>query len=82
MAPGLSDPTCGMALAVDLLKICANQLFTGLVEFEVDPERQQQLIDGLTDQVQQRLAPNTGFISASFHPMRYLTTSSRGGIRF
>jgi quinol monooxygenase YgiN len=48
-------------------RIHENQLLTVLVEFEVDPERQQQLIDALADQVQQHLTPNAGFVSASSH---------------
>jgi quinol monooxygenase YgiN len=48
-------------------RIRENQLFTVLVEFEVDPGHPEQLIAALADQVQQRLTHDAGFVSASFH---------------
>lgn len=44
-----------------------NKTYTVLVEFEVEPEHQQQLIDALADQVEEKLRGYPGFISASFH---------------
>ncbi|MGY4688838.1 antibiotic biosynthesis monooxygenase family protein [Salibacterium sp. K-3] len=44
-----------------------NQLFTVMAVFKVDPQQQQELIDGLADQVDKHIKNCTGFISASFH---------------
>lgn len=44
-----------------------NQHFTALIEFEVEPEQQQALIDAVADQVEQHFKRYPGFISASFH---------------
>ncbi|SFQ41407.1 antibiotic biosynthesis monooxygenase family protein [Salibacterium halotolerans] len=44
-----------------------NQLFTVMVVFEVDPEYQHALIEGITEQVTQHFKGNSGFVSASFH---------------
>lgn len=43
------------------------RLFTVLVEWEVDPQHQQQLIDSICDQIQRHIKSDTGFVSASFH---------------
>lgn len=45
----------------------ADRFFTVLVEFEVDPDHQKELIDGIADQVEQHFQSYAGFISASFH---------------
>ncbi len=44
-----------------------NQFFTVLVEFEVPPQHQQELIDAICDQVEEHIKNETGFVSASFH---------------
>jgi heme-degrading monooxygenase HmoA len=44
-----------------------NQLFTVLVEWEVDPQHQQELIDSICNQIEQHIKSDTGFVSASFH---------------
>lgn len=44
-----------------------NRFFTPIIEFEVAPEQQQALIDGIADEVERRFKRYTGFISASFH---------------
>jgi quinol monooxygenase YgiN len=47
--------------------IAKNKLFTVLIEWEVDPQHQQELIDAICDQIEQHIKNDTGFISASFH---------------
>jgi hypothetical protein len=47
--------------------ISKNQLFTVLVEWEVDPPHQQELIDSICDQIEQHIKSDTGFVSASFY---------------
>jgi heme-degrading monooxygenase HmoA len=47
--------------------IVENQFFTALVEWEVAPEHQQALIDGVADEVERHFNRFPGFISASFH---------------
>ncbi len=47
--------------------IAKNKLFTVLVEWEVDPQHQQELIDAICDQIEQHIKNDTGVISASFH---------------
>jgi quinol monooxygenase YgiN len=44
-----------------------NGLFTVLIEFEVDPGRQQALIDAIADQVERHFKSYSGFVSTSFH---------------
>ncbi|PLR78852.1 antibiotic biosynthesis monooxygenase [Bacillus sp. V3-13] len=44
-----------------------NRFFTVMVEFEVDPQQQQTLINGITNQVEQHFKSFPGFISVSFH---------------
>ncbi|UOQ94796.1 antibiotic biosynthesis monooxygenase [Halobacillus shinanisalinarum] len=44
-----------------------NRFFTVMVEFDVEPQYQQVLIDEITDQVEQHFTHFTGFVSASFH---------------
>ncbi len=44
-----------------------NRFFTPIIEFEVAPEQQQALIDGIADEVERRFKRYAGFISASFH---------------
>ena len=44
-----------------------NQFFTLIIEFEVAPEQQQALIDGIADEVERRFKHYDGFVSASFH---------------
>jgi hypothetical protein len=43
-----------------------NQLFTVMVEFEVDPDEQQALIDAIADQVERHIKSHSGFVSAKF----------------
>jgi Antibiotic biosynthesis monooxygenase len=47
--------------------ITENGPFAVLVEFDVDPQVQQQLIEAVGDQVDETFARLDGFISASFH---------------
>jgi hypothetical protein len=47
--------------------ITENGPFTVVVEFDVDPQVQQQLIEAVADQVGETFARADGFISASFH---------------
>lgn len=44
-----------------------NRLFTVLVEWEVDPQHQQELIESICDQIEQHIKSDTGFVSAIFH---------------
>jgi len=44
-----------------------NQIFTAIIEWEVPPEQQQALIDGVADEVEQHFKRYAGFVSASFH---------------
>lgn len=44
-----------------------NRFFTPIVEFEVAPENQQALIDGIADEVERYFKHYAGFVSASFH---------------
>lgn len=44
-----------------------NQFFTVMAVFEVDPQQQQQLIDGLATQVERYVKKFPGFVSANFH---------------
>lgn len=44
-----------------------NRFFTAIIEFEVAPEQQQALIDGIADEVVRRFKRYAGFVSASFH---------------
>jgi Antibiotic biosynthesis monooxygenase len=44
-----------------------NRFFTAMVEWEVPPEQQQALIDGIADEVERRFKQFAGFISATFH---------------
>ena len=44
-----------------------NQFFTPIIEFDVAPENQQALIDGIADEVERYFKSYVGFISASFH---------------
>lgn len=44
-----------------------NQFFTPIIEFEVAPENQQALIDGIADEVERYFKSYIGFVSASFH---------------
>jgi antibiotic biosynthesis monooxygenase len=43
-----------------------NRIFTAIIEWEVPPERQQALIDGVADEVEQHFKRYAGFVSASF----------------
>jgi hypothetical protein len=47
--------------------ITENGPFTILMEYEVEAGRQREMIAGVTEIIARRLAPNPGFISASFH---------------
>lgn len=47
--------------------ISENGPFTVVVEFDVDPQVQQRLIEAVADQVGETFARADGFISASFH---------------
>lgn len=47
--------------------ITENGPFTVVVEFDVDPQVQQRLIEAVADQVDETFARVDGFISASFH---------------
>ena len=44
-----------------------NRFFTAIIEWEVPPERQQALIDGIADEVELHFKQYSGFVSASFH---------------
>ncbi|WP_408008352.1 antibiotic biosynthesis monooxygenase family protein [Pseudalkalibacillus sp. A8] len=44
-----------------------NKLFTVIIEWEVDPQQQQALIDALSKQVERHFKSYPGFVSASFH---------------
>jgi Antibiotic biosynthesis monooxygenase len=44
-----------------------NQFFTPIIEFDVAPENQQALIDGIADEVERYFKSCIGFVSASFH---------------
>ena len=44
-----------------------NRIFTAIIEWEVAPEQQQSLIDGIADEVEQHFECYAGFVSASFH---------------
>jgi len=44
-----------------------DRFFTAMVEWEVAPEHQQALIDGIADEIQRHFQKYPGFISASFH---------------
>ncbi|MFB5664059.1 antibiotic biosynthesis monooxygenase [Alteribacillus sp. HJP-4] len=48
-------------------EIKENELFTVMVEFEVEPKYQQTLIDEITKQVDRYFTHFSGFVSASFH---------------
>ncbi|MED3727711.1 antibiotic biosynthesis monooxygenase family protein [Priestia filamentosa] len=48
-------------------KIEENQLFTVIIEWEVNPKYQQDLINGLTNQIETYFKDYDGFISSSFH---------------
>ena len=47
--------------------IAENGPFTILMDYEVEEGRQQEMIEGITELVARHIAPNPGFISASFH---------------
>ena len=44
-----------------------NRFFTAMIEWEVAPEQQQALIDGIADEVERHFKQYAGFVSASFH---------------
>lgn len=44
-----------------------NYLFTVLVEWEVKPQHQQELIDSICDLIERHIKRDSGFVSASFH---------------
>jgi heme-degrading monooxygenase HmoA len=44
-----------------------NRFFTPMIEWEVAPEQQQALIDGVADEVERHFKQFAGFVSASFH---------------
>jgi hypothetical protein len=44
-----------------------DRFFTAMVEWEVAPEQQQALIDGIADEVERHFKQYAGFVSASFH---------------
>jgi antibiotic biosynthesis monooxygenase (ABM) superfamily enzyme len=44
-----------------------NQLFTVIIEWEVNPKYQQELINGLSNQIETYFKGYDGFISSSFH---------------
>jgi antibiotic biosynthesis monooxygenase (ABM) superfamily enzyme len=48
-------------------KIEENQLFTVIIEWEVNPKYQQELINGLSNQIETYFKGYDGFISSSFH---------------
>lgn len=41
--------------------------FTVIIEFDVDPTRQEQLVEAVADEVARTFPTHTGFLSASFH---------------
>ncbi|MBA3712686.1 MAG: antibiotic biosynthesis monooxygenase [Pyrinomonadaceae bacterium] len=43
-----------------------NRFFTPIIEFDVAPEQQQALIEGIADEVERRFKRYAGFVSASF----------------
>ncbi|SFQ42450.1 Antibiotic biosynthesis monooxygenase [Salibacterium halotolerans] len=47
--------------------IYENRFFTVMAVFEVAPQQQQELIDGIADQVEEHIKKFPGFVSASFH---------------
>jgi quinol monooxygenase YgiN len=49
------------------LEIQDHGLFIVLVEWKVDPQHQQELIDSIGDLVEKYIKSDPGFISASFH---------------
>ena len=64
--------------------IVENQFFTPIIEFEVDPEQQQAMVDGIADEVERRFKRCDGFVSTSFHASEDgrragLTSSPSGG---
>ncbi len=44
-----------------------NHLFTVIVEWEVKPQHQQELIDSICDLIERHIKSAPGFVSASFH---------------
>ena len=54
--------------------IAENGPFTILMDYEVAEGRQREMIAGVTDIIARHIAPNPGFISASFHAVE-------GGVR-
>ncbi|MBT2258917.1 antibiotic biosynthesis monooxygenase [Priestia megaterium] len=48
-------------------KIEENKLFTVIIEWEVNPKYQQELINGLSNQIETSFKDYDGFISSSFH---------------
>ncbi|WP_286197772.1 antibiotic biosynthesis monooxygenase [Bacillus sp. ISL-34] len=44
-----------------------NEYFTVIVEFEVEPQHQQALIEGIISKVEPHFKRYSGFVSASFH---------------
>lgn len=48
-------------------QIKENQFFTPIIEFEVAPEKQNDFIDEITNEVKRFASKIPGFISASFH---------------
>jgi hypothetical protein len=59
----LSSDTEGIKMPT----IDENRIFTAIIEWEVSPEQQQALIDGIADEVEQHFKRYAGFVSASFH---------------
>ncbi|PSB26285.1 antibiotic biosynthesis monooxygenase [Stenomitos frigidus ULC18] len=47
--------------------IAKNKRFTVLVEWGVDSQYQQELIDAICDLIEQHIKSDIGFVSASFH---------------
>lgn len=50
-----------------MASIVENQFFTPVSIFEVAPERQRALIDGIADEIEQHYRPAKGFVAAIFH---------------
>jgi hypothetical protein len=48
-------------------KIEENKLFTVIIEWEVNPKYQQELINGLSNQIETYFKDYDGFISSTFH---------------
>ena len=44
-----------------------NRYFTPIIEFEVSPENQEAMINGIADEVERRFKRYPRFVSASFH---------------